>query len=89
LTLFIITKLVLCCFALLAWLNGIIFVGSVVGVQGLLRPEQAAAARVHAAAEVEDERKEQAKARQVGLQLYFICTVNIFVRHVLCLVAGM
>jgi hypothetical protein len=36
-------------------------------VQGLLRPGQAAAVGAAAAAEVADERKEQAKARQVRL----------------------
>jgi hypothetical protein len=36
-------------------------------VQRLLRPEQAAAAGAHAAMEVHDDRKEQARARQVRL----------------------
>jgi hypothetical protein len=35
------------------------------GVQGLLRPEQAAAVGMHAASEVQNDRKQQAKARQV------------------------
>jgi hypothetical protein len=42
-------------------------------VQGLLRPEQAAAAGQGSAVEVQDDRKEQAKARQVCVKTQLAC----------------